>query len=193
MPTARPHGSGRQAGRLGVLALVAACGVLPIAAEAQSRAQAQASGALTPAFRRALDDAQPGWRVAPVTERIRGRHTSTAGSPEPNVLAGDFDGNGHQDRAVLVVFPTTAGGLQDRLIVLLQMEDRIRAVPIDKPTEHDPHRFLSGRGRGDKLYDLNTNRAFVCRNEAITVEYDCCGCATYVFEDGRFQSYWTCD
>src|SRR5689334_13498922 len=141
MPTARPHGSGRQAGRLGVLALVAACGVLPIAAEAQSRAQAQASGALTPAFRRALDDAQPGWRVAPVTERIRGRHTSTAGSPEPNVLAGDFDGNGHQDRAVLVVFPTTAGGLQDRLIVLLQMEDRIRAVPIDKPTEHDPHRF----------------------------------------------------
>jgi len=194
MPTARPNISERQAGALGILALVAACGVLSMPAEVQTVAQAQTPGALTPAFRRALDEAQPGWRVAPVTERIRGRHVTNAGSPEPNVLAGDFDGNGHQDRAVLLVFPTKAGAaLRSQLIVLLQMEDQIQVVRIDKPIDPDPHRFLSGRGRGEKLHDLNTNREFVCRNQAISVDYDCCGCVTYVFESGLFQSYWTCD
>ena len=186
MSTGRARIPERQVRLIGILALAAVC-VGPATTYAQN------SATLTPAFRRALDQEQPGWRVAPVTERIRGRHTAHASNPEPNVLVGDFDGNGHEDRAVLVVFPGKSHGQQDQLIVLLQMEDRIRAVRVDEPTDADPNRFLSGRARGAKLYDLNTNREFVCRNEAISVDYDCCGCATHVFDNGRFESYWTCD
>lgn len=155
--------------------------------------RADPSEVLPPAFRQALDTAQPGWQLAPVSDRLRQRHHATPTAPVPNVVAGDFDGNGHQDWAVLVVFTDREGRRRDQLIVLLQSDERVRAIRADDPGEADPNRSLKGRARGAKLMDLNTQREFVATHDAIEVDYDCCGCATYVFDGARFQGYWTCD
>lgn len=146
-----------------------------------------------PEGRRVIDAARPGWRVAPLTPRVAARFVPSTMSPSQNVLAGDFDGNCERDLALLADYPTGGGGRRAQLFVLLRTRGVFRAVALGDALEAGPNRNVWPRARGEELWDLDLERPFVCGTDAISLHYDCCGCRTFIFRAGRFQSIRTCD
>lgn len=150
------------------------------------------STAIPARARAAMDQVRPGWQVAYVSKRLSDKFVPGPMSPEPNVLVGDFDGNGETDYAVLAQFRSGPEN-RSQLFALLRRQGNFRAVEATDPYELDPNRYLYPRAKGSELYDLNTNEKLVCQFDAIGLHYDCCGCRTFMFRDGRFHSIWTCD
>ena len=61
------------------------------------------TSSLPPEVRSTLDRMHPGWRIAEVSRAVRAAVGQRLGSV-PNVIGGDFDGNGSQDVAVLIEY-----------------------------------------------------------------------------------------
>jgi hypothetical protein len=156
------------------------------------RSNGQLTDALPAAARRAMDSVRPGWGVAPISEQLLEDFRASTMSPEPNVLAADFDGNGEIDYAVLANV-AEGGELRTQLVAILQTQRVFRVLAGGPALEVDRNRYLVPVPRGTRLWDLDRGEEFVCGFDAIGVHYDCCGCTTYIFKAGAFQSFWTCD
>lgn len=85
----------------------------------------QPSDLLPSAARRAVDREFSAWRIAPTSERVAGRFKAAPMAPSPNVLVGDFDGNGQRDYALLIQYAAPGQEQRVQLIALLQRGSEI--------------------------------------------------------------------
>ena len=122
------------------------------------------------AVRKELDSACAGWQLAPVTPEIAAEIKTRTPSWPPNLLPGDFNGDGQIDVAVLV---ECHGNAQP--VAFLSNASGFSKQVLESPQPYDPREFLH---LIRKEYE----------HDAIGVEYEAVGGHAWVFRDGRWQS-----
>lgn len=140
-----------------------------------------------------LDGRSPGWRLCPVSSRVRNRLRERSPKALPNVVAGDFDGNDLTDYAVLIEHPSFSkgGGSVSRdvseVVAFLDQGTAFKLFVVKEPVPPDPRRYLTLQRKGQQGYDLERNRPFTYSNDSIGVWFFGVAGGTYIFSDGWFR------
>jgi len=121
-------------------------------------------------IRRELDAMCKGWQLAPVTPEIAEEIKTRTPTWPPNLLPGDFNGDGQTDVAVLIECNGSA-----QLAAFLSNGSGFSKEVLEKPQPYDPREFLH----------LIRNEY---QHDAIGVEYEAVGGHAWVLRDGRWQS-----
>ena len=120
--------------------------------------------------RKELDAICAGWRLAPVMPEIAEEIKTRTPAWPPNLLPGDFNGDGDVDVAVLL---ECDGSVQ--LVAFLATPRGFSKAVLEKPQPYDPRQFLH---LIRKEYG----------HDAIGVEYEAVGGHAWVFRDGTWRS-----
>lgn len=122
------------------------------------------------AVRKDLDTMCKGWQLAPVMPEIAAEIKTRTPTWPPNLLPGDFNGDGKTDVAVLIECDGSS-----QLVAFLSSGSGFSTQVLEKPQPYDAREFLH-----------------LIRNEyehdAIGVEYEAIGGHAWVFRDNRWQS-----
>ena len=122
------------------------------------------------AVRKELDTICAGWRLAPVMPEIGEEIKARTPTWPPNLLPGDFNGDGAIDVAVLQECRGTV-----QLLAFLSGDRGFSMQVLEKPEPLDPRQFL-----------------YLIRKEygtdAIGVEYEAVGGHAWVFSGGNWRS-----
>lgn len=137
----------------------------------------------------ALQSDYPGWHVLDNTWVL---HTSVAkldtSQARPNVVWGDFDGDGHLDFALLIARGKGSQPIEEKLVAYLVSGDSLRRFDLaDAVTPAHVADMIWISLKGTRKYDYNTDRFFRLKNDAIdaiTLEK---AASTYIFEKDRFR------
>ena len=122
------------------------------------------------AVRKELDATCKGWQLAPVTPEIAAEIKTRTPTWPPNLLPGDFNGDGKIDVAVLIECDGSS-----QLVAFLSSGSGFSKQVLEKPQPYDAREFLH---LIRKEYE----------HDAIGVEYEAIGGHAWVFRDNRWQS-----
>jgi hypothetical protein len=131
---------------------------------------AQSLIAVPDAVRATLDGACPAWRLAPVMPEVSEEVRDRTPSWPPNLIPGDFDGNGQVDVAVLVECREKV-----ELLAFLARGSGFEKHVVEPSQPIDPRQFLH-------LIQREYGR------DAIGVEYIAIGGHAWVLRDGTWRS-----
>lgn len=126
--------------------------------------------AVPDAVRKELDTICAGWQLASVLPEIAEEIRTRTPTWPPNLLPGDFNGDGQVDAAVLL---ECKGNVQ--LAAFLSSGPGFSTEILEKPEPHDPRQFLH---LIRKEYG----------HDAIGVEYEAIGGHAWLFRDRRWRS-----
>jgi hypothetical protein len=152
----------------------------------------QAAPGIPPGVRSMLDSMHAEWRIAAVSDEVRSAVGERLGET-PNVVAGDFDGNGCTDVALLFEYPN----VDDphawcthfvELIAFLATEKGYEAIPLRRRyVGPDPWSFLTLRRGGDRCIDFFREKSFELVHDSIG--WACYGKASgvYMYENRTFR------
>ena len=126
--------------------------------------------AVPDAVRKELDTICAGWQLASVLPEIAEEIRTRTPTWPPNLLPGDFNGDGQVDAAVLL---ECKGNVQ--LAAFLWSERGFSTEILEKPQRHDSRQFLH---LIRKEYD----------HDAIGVEYEAIGGHVWILRDRKWRS-----
>jgi len=130
----------------------------------------QAQIAPPDSVKKELDAICAGWQLAPVIPEIAAEINTRTPTWPPNLLPGDFNGDGRVDVAVLMECKGSS-----QLLVFLSTGEGFSKEVLEKPQPYDARQFLH---LIRKEYE----------HDAIGVEYEAIGGHAWVFRDNRWQS-----
>lgn len=175
-----------------LLLLLPCLSVLPISPATQQPSKLE----LPPQARDALYLKFPDWRYADVPDEIREVLKRDYGpNSRPDLISGDFDGNGQADYAALVSHGTVRvekGELvypQDCLAVFLA-QDHGYQLHLIKDVNGDYIQLIRKRDGG---YDYETEKEFTYLHDAIDAVIFEKAATSYVYENGGFRAIITGD
>jgi hypothetical protein len=151
----------------------------------------QGGEGLPASIRTILDQRYPGWRVAGISLDVRTNAKPRLG-PEPNVISGDFDGNGWPDHAMLIEYqsadPRSKFTYFSEVVAFLNDEGRFRLTRLrDRQPGPNPDVFLTLQKKGAEGLDFETKKKFTYPNDSIGEWFLGKGGGSYIFRDGRFR------
>jgi len=162
----------------------------------QSEASAQElRGSLPAAIRSALDDKLPGWAFAEVGDDIR-RFLRERVSPEarPEIIRGDFDGNGRLDYALLITHGqilNSGGEAIGRKVYIAAFLKRGRGYKLHLLSEGGDYLALGKKGTYG--YDFHAERKLKYMHDVIeSGHFEKTGWA-YIYKGGKFRYVYTAD
>ena len=117
-----------------------------------------------------LDAACAGWRLAPVIPEVAAEVATRTPSWPPNLIPGDFNGDGQADVALLV----DCNGRVE-LLAFLATASGFAKHNLEKPQPLDPRQFLH---LIRKEYE----------HDAVGVEFDAIGGHAWIYRANRWQS-----
>jgi hypothetical protein len=142
-----------------------------------------------------LDRRFPGWKYAEVDGEIRTFLKEYVSSfARPDIISGDFDGDGMPDYAVLIEqkLPVRKlGETRDRkfyLVVFLKRSAGFKMHVLDPEGE-----YLTLMRRGDWDYDYETQSHFTYQHDAIFTGIFEKGGTSYIYKNGKFHTMITSD
>jgi hypothetical protein len=149
------------------------------------------------AVKTSLDKNFPGWEFPFVSDDIRRflkEHVSKDARPE--VIQGDFDGDGHMDYAVLIEYGVTETTQEppQRFV-----HDVYVVAFLFRVTGYEMYRIGGGgeylylMKKGVRDYDYEADRHFYYSNDAIFAGYFEKGGTSYMYENGGFRAIITSD
>ncbi len=152
--------------------------------------------ALPSAVRASLDQHYPGWKFPTVSPLVTDLFVSWESRPTtaglPHLIEGDFDRDGKRDYAVLIVHGNVfnAAGVpferREKLIVFLRRGRGYQSRLLSSEG-FNSEVYLGQQHRGDVVYDLATDRTFVCEKDAIIFCYFEKGATLHVYRRGKFR------
>ena len=151
---------------------------------------------LPPQARDALYLKFPDWRYADVSDEVREALTKD-GPPHsrPDLISGDFDGNGQSDYAALVYHGTIRveeGELvypQRYLVVFVAQDHEYQLHVIEDPGGE----YIQLIRKGDGGYDYETQKEFTYQHDAIDAIIFEKAATSYIYENGHFRAIITGD
>jgi hypothetical protein len=144
------------------------------------------------AVRSTLDRVHPGWRIAGVSPEVRQQVGRSLGET-PNLILGDFDGNGRPDVAVLVEYRNTDEPAKafthyvEALAFLNTDRGFIRFTLRDRSPAPNPDLYLTLQKRGAQGFDFVANKKFTYAHDSIGEWWFGKAGGTYIYEGGRFR------
>jgi hypothetical protein len=175
-----------------LLLLLPCLSVLPISPATQQPSKLE----LPPQARDALYLKFPDWRYADVPDEIREVLKRDYGpTSRPDLISGDFDGNGQADYAALIyhgtirvekgelVYPSLC------LVVFLAQDYGYQLHAIEDPGGE----YIQLIRKGDGGYDYETQKEFIYQHDAIDAIIFEKAATSYVYENGRFRAIITGD
>jgi len=150
---------------------------------------------LPSSMKSSLDKNFPGWSYLPVEEEVRTfLNEYVSEYARPDIIKGDFDGNGLVDYAVLIEEQTTlpkkakAEMRMAHLVVFLTKAAGFQMKVLDPEGA-----YLVLLGRGDWDYSYETSEYFTYQNDSIFTGIFEKGGTSYLYEKGSFRSIITSD
>jgi len=134
----------------------------------------------------------PGWRVGAVGDDVRAAMAALLG-PTPNVVVGDFDGNGRVDVAVLIEYQSV-DALQKvftdytEVIAFLDTARGYKPIRLEDPMPGpNPDRYLFLQKRGTEGFDSEANKKFNYPHDSIGFGFFEKAGGSYIYEQGKFR------
>ena len=135
----------------------------------------------------------PGWKFAEVSKEVRQFFETEMMGKSPNLIDGDFDGNGKRDYAVLITHGKARYGKltwpRSLLIVFLRKSSGYRMHVIKEPNGE----YLCLARKGEKDFNYDEQKEITYANDAILTGIFEKGGSSYVFENGRFRTFVSSD
>ncbi|HEX8720304.1 MAG TPA: hypothetical protein VF736_06665 [Pyrinomonadaceae bacterium] len=156
------------------------------------------TGQLPRAVRAALDARFPGWRFAEVSGEVRQFFAERFPGARPDLVAGDFDGDGRTDYALLVEhgnFDRRGQGF-DRVVERLAFLRRgpgYRLFALERSSPADPDLYLTLARKGEASREFHTGKRFRYPHDSISVSNFGKAGGTYVYRRGRFRYVYESD
>lgn len=169
-----------------------------VIAEGGARSANDGATDLPPAARRALDANFLEWRVAEVSDEVKQFLANRSEAVPSQIITGDFDGNGREDYAVNLRHSSTANRRQTIAVLLRDQRGRafivrkLETIPCN-PNQEGTGLYLTGRRRGDTVYDYEARRRVRLGNDTIEVNNFEKSSWVYVYRAGRFRKVFTGD
>ena len=175
-----------------LLLLLPCLSVLPVFPATQQLSKLE----LPPQARDALYLKFPDWRYADISDEVRqALKQDGAANIRPDLISGDFDGDGHADYAALIFHGTTrveqdqVVGPDFSLVIFTAREQGYQLHVIEDPGGG----YIELIHKGDRLYDYETQKEFILEHDAIDAIIFEKGVTTYVYENGGFRAIITGD
>ena len=150
---------------------------------------------LPPSAHLMLERKFPGWKFAEVSQEVHQFFEAEMKGESPNLISGDFDGNGKPDYAGLIWHGhelNEAGdpiGPQSYLVIFLQKKKGYQMHVIKDPAGE----YLCLAKKGTRDYDYEKQKEITYANDAILTGIFEKGGSSYVYEKGKFRSFVSSD
>jgi hypothetical protein len=173
-----------------LLLLLPCLSVLPIFPTMQQPSKLE----LPPQARDALYLRFPDWRYADICDEVRQEFKQDA-NIRPDLISGDFDGDGRADYAALIFHGTTrveqneVVGPDFKLVIFLARDQTYQLQVIEDPGGE----YIELIHKGDRLYDYEAQKEFTLEHDAIDAIIFEKGATSYVYENGCFRAIITGD
>lgn len=171
-----------------VVAIISLClSLLPTAAARGVRLER-----LPEAINSTLNRKFPGWKFSEVSGGVRQFFGERFPRARPNLIEGDFDGDGRTDYAVLIEHANfNEGGKAFTHVVerlaFLRRETGYRLYALERSAPANPELYLTLARKGEEGRDFRTGRKFRYPNDSICVSYFEKAGGTYIYRRGRFR------
>jgi len=145
-----------------------------------------------------LDRRFPGWRFSEVSGEVqqflRERHPGAL----PNLIKGDFDGNGQTDYAVLIEHGNfdrrgKAFGRVVELLAFLRRGSGYKLFTLERTSPANPELYLTLAGKGAEGHDFHAGRNFRYPNDSIGFDFFGKAGGTYIYRRGKFRYVYKSD
>lgn len=173
---------------MNVLASFVACAAFAV----QLSGPRQDEQVLPGSIRVLLDQRHPGWRVADVSREVRAGVGQRLG-PTPNVISGDFDGNGRVDYAMLIEYRNIDEPAKSftHFVEAIAFLDNARSFSLvrlrGRQPGPNPELFLTLQRRGAEGFDFEANKKFTYPHDSIGEWHFGKAGGTYIYSGSRFR------
>lgn len=140
---------------------------------------------LPDAIRIILNKEYANWKFSGVSKEIITFFNQNKFSFQPNLLIGDFDGNGKKDYAVQI--NNSIDSIHKRYVIAFLNKEGVFNSYILEMGNISPETYLYLFKKGEKDYNYETKEEFQYKNYSIGVMYFEASGVSYIFEEGRFQ------
>jgi hypothetical protein len=139
-----------------------------------------------------LDKRFPGWRFSEVSGDVQQFFGERLAGARPNLINGDFDGNGQMDYAVLIEHSNfdKSGVAFSHVVETLAFLKRGAAYKLYTLEENAPANlelYLTLAKKGEEGRNFHTEKKFRYPNDSIHVSYFEKAGGTYIYSKGRFR------
>ena len=175
-----------------LLLLLPCLSVLPVFPATQQPSKLE----LPPQARDALYLKFPDWRYADISDEVRQLFKEdAAANTRPDLITGDFDGDGRADFAALILHGTTrveqneVVGPDFSLVIFMARDQSYQLHVIEDPGGG----YLELIHKGDGSYDYEAQKEFTFEHDAIDAIIFEKGATSDVYENGCFRAIITGD
>ena len=156
---------------------------------AAAAASAQTPADLPSPVKASLDREYPAWSFGSIHPEVRSYFKGKRRFP--NLILGDFDGDGNRDYAVKIAYTENAARVQRIIVFLHRGKDFLPRV-LDTAPEN-PITYLWLAAKGTNGFDHESEKGFVYQNDAISLVFHEKASVSYIYEAGRFRPVITGD
>jgi hypothetical protein len=139
-----------------------------------------------------LDKRFTGWRFSEVSSDIKQFFRERPADARPNLIKGDFDGNGQMDYAMLIEHSNfdKSGVAYSRVVeklAFLKRGTRYKLYFLEENAPANLELYLTLAKKGKEGRDFNTEKKFRYPNDSISVWYFEKAGGTYIYRKGGFR------
>jgi hypothetical protein len=146
---------------------------------------------LPEAIKSILNRRFPGWRFSEVSSDVQQFFRERFPDARPNLIKGDFDGNGQMDYAMLIEHSNfdRSGAAFSHVVeklAFLKRGARYKLYFLDDYAPSNLELYLNLAKKGEVGRDFKTEKKFRYPNDSISVSYFEKAGGTYIYRKGRF-------
>lgn len=139
-----------------------------------------------------MDRAYPGWRLSTVDEDIVEFLRERSSGSQPNLISGDFDGDGRLDYAILIEHtnfhePDKAFTHVLEKLVFLKRRKGYKKLVMEERQPADSILYMTLAKKGATGRNFISGKSFTYPTDSIRISYFEKASGTYIYRNGKFR------
>lgn len=143
-------------------------------------------------IRESLNVSYPGWRFSIVDAEVSDFISQRFPGAKPNLISGDFDGDGEADFAMLIEHtnfdePGTAITHIMETLAFIKRGNGYTKYVLEEASGANPIVYLTLAKKGSRGREFESGKKFRYPNDSIGISFFEKAGGTYIFENGKFR------